>query len=289
VKRLVFSVAIVAAAFLVAVERAVADSPATGTGTNAVHYYVALGDSLAEGYQPYGQIDDGYADQLYRALETDDPNLQLEKLACGGETTSSMISGVMPWGGLGSRYFCGYRARKAQRAHGSQLADAVAFLHAHSQSISLITIDIGGNDVGLCVYVLDQSCLADALATVEQNLPVIVSALRMAAPGVPIVAMNYYDPFLAFWFAGPADALTANQMVAGQLNPALAHVYAAYSIPVADVAGAFSTADFTLQPSAVPLNVKRICDWTWMCAIGDLHPNAAGYSVIAQAFLDVLA
>jgi lysophospholipase L1-like esterase len=288
VKRLIFSVAIVAAAFLVAVERAVADAPATGTGTNAVHYYVALGDSLAEGYQPYGQIDDGYADQLYRALETDDPNLRLEKLACGGETTSSMISGVMPWGGLGSRYFCGYRARNAQLAHGSQLGDAVAFLHAHSQFVSLITIDIGGNDVGLCVYLLDESCLADALATVEQNLPVIVSALRMAAPGVPIVAMNYYDPFLAFWFADPADALTANQMVAGQLNAALEDVYAAYSVPVADVADAFSTADFTLQPSAVPLNVERICNWTWMCAIGDLHPNAAGYSVIAQAFQDVL-
>jgi lysophospholipase L1-like esterase len=287
-KRLIFSVATVAAAFLVAAQRAVADSPATGTDTNAAHYYVALGDSLAEGYQPYGSIDEGYADQLYGALKTNDPNLQLEKLACGGETTSSMISGLMPWGGLGSRYFCGYRARQAQLAHGSQLADAVAFLHAHSQFISLITIDIGGNDVGLCVYLLDQSCLADALATVKQNLPVIVSALRTAAPGAPIVAMNYYDPFLVFWFASPADALTANQMVAGQLNPALEHVYTAYSVPVADVAGAFSTADFTLAPSGVPLNVERICNWTWMCAIGDLHPNAAGYSVIAQAFEDVL-
>ncbi len=39
------------------------------TGTNAIHYYVALGDSLAEGYQPNGDVGHGYADQFYCAPE----------------------------------------------------------------------------------------------------------------------------------------------------------------------------------------------------------------------------
>jgi hypothetical protein len=84
---------------------ALADNLA-GTDTNAAHSYLALGDSLAEGFQPNGDLTHGYADQLYAALKADDPTMQLENLACGGETTSSMISGVEPTGSLGSRYFC---------------------------------------------------------------------------------------------------------------------------------------------------------------------------------------
>jgi lysophospholipase L1-like esterase len=266
---------------------ATADDPA-----NAVHYYIALGDSFAAGYQPNGDTGPdgmflhGYANQLYDALKANDPTLQLQNLACGGETTSSMISGEEVHF-AGSRSFCGYRSWHGHLAHGSQLDDVVAFLHAHSQFVSLITIDIGGNDVAQCVYSLDQACLDDALATVQQNLAVILSALREAAPGVPIVGMNYYDPLLAFWvFGDPAAAQLSGQMVV-QVNDVLGSVYGAAGIPVADVETAFSTTDWTFV-NGVPLNVERICEWTWMCSIFDLHPNTAGYGVIAQAFEQVL-
>jgi hypothetical protein len=57
------------------------------------------------------------------------------------------------------------------------------------------------------------------------------------------------------------------------------------------VAGAFSTDDLT-PVNGVPLNVLRICQWTWMCApapLGpDIHANTTGYGVIARAFEDVL-
>jgi lysophospholipase L1-like esterase len=266
--------------------------PSIATGerdTNAVHYYVALGDSLSQGFQPNGDGNHGYADQLYAALQAHDPTLQLVKLGCA-DSTSSMISGVYPWGSLGSRYFCGSRSQSSQLAHGSQLDDAVAFLHAHRQFVSLITVDIGGNDVAQCVYSLDQACLADALRAVNQNLPVILSALREAAPGVPIIGMNYYDPFLVFWFTDPTAAQTTEQMIVEQVNPTLEQIYADYSIPVADVETAFSTTDWTLV-NDIPRNVERICDWTWMCdpTYGpDLHANTAGYGVIAAAFEQVL-
>jgi lysophospholipase L1-like esterase len=104
---------------------------------------------------------------------------------------------------------------------------------------------------------------------------------------VPIVGMNYYDPLLVYWFTNPADAATANQMVVEQFNPTLEQVYTDYSVPVADVETAFSTTDWTLV-NGIPLNVERICEWTWMCSIFDLHANTAGYGVIAQAFEQVL-
>jgi lysophospholipase L1-like esterase len=295
-KRRLATIGVAVAAALVIAPRAAAAPAATPTAVaradhaSATHYYVALGDSLAEGDQPNGDVGQGYADQLYASLEADDHTLQLENLACGGETTSSMISGVEPTGNLGSRYFCAPPGpRREQLAHGSQLADAVAFLRAHSRFVSLITIDIAGNDVGLCVYQLDQACLADALMAVKQNLTVILSALRDAAPGVPIVGMNYYDPFLAFWFGDPNAAQTTEQMVV-QFNSVLGSVYGAVGDRVADVETAFSTTDWT-PVSGIPLNVLRICQWTWMCnpTYGpDLHANTTGYGEIAQAFLDAL-
>jgi lysophospholipase L1-like esterase len=103
---------------------------------------------------------------------------------------------------------------------------------------------------------------------------------------VPIVGMNYYDPLLVYWFTSPADAATANQMVV-QFNDVLHAVYDAAGVPVADAETAFSTTDWTLV-NGIPLNVERICEWTWMCSIFDLHANTAGYGVIAQAFEQVL-
>ena len=171
----------------------------------------------------------------------------------------------------------------------SQLAEAVSFLHAHRRFVSLVTIDIGGNDVLLCVLNGDQSCLDAALTPMSTNLATILSVLREAAgPEVPVVGMNYYDPFLAFWvFGDPAAAQLSEQMVV-QFNGVLDSVYGAAGDPVADVETAFSTTDFTPQADGLPLNVERICEWTWMCSIGDPDLNTAGYGVVAQTFEQVL-
>jgi hypothetical protein len=98
--------------------------------------------------------------------------------------------------------------------------------------------------------------------------------------------MNYYDPFLAYWFGSPGAAQLSEQMVA-QFNDVLE---SAYGPAVADVEGAFSTTDFTPQPpDGIPLDVLRICQWTKMCTSSpDVHPSTDGYGVIAQAFEQVL-
>jgi hypothetical protein len=68
-------------------------------------------------------------------------------------------------------------------------------------------------------------------------------------------------------------------------------------VPVADVAGAFDIADFgdTVEVPGVgpvPLSVANACAWTWFCQPPpkgpDIHPNTAGYGVIADAFEEVL-
>jgi lysophospholipase L1-like esterase len=259
---------------------ALALAPAAGAD-NGVDFYVSLGDSFAAGSQPAivadsDQTDQGYADQLYAKLRADAPKLRLVKLGCGGESTTSMIDGPSDaWPS------CDPRVYKSRYPHGTQLAEAVSFLHAHRGHLRLVTIDIGGNDV----------ISGGGVSAIQLNLPVIVAALRTAAgPDVPIVGMTYYNPFLAqVWFTtfdlGALEA-AADGLVG--FNDTLRSAYQAAGDPVADVEGAFSSTDTTPQPDGLPLDVERICQWTWACAAGDIHPNATGYAVIAEAFRQAL-
>ncbi|HEX9265927.1 MAG TPA: SGNH/GDSL hydrolase family protein [Candidatus Limnocylindria bacterium] len=248
---------------------------ATGTAASASAaptYYVSLGDSLAAGTQPgHFSTNESYTDQLFGDLHATRSTLQHVKLGCPGETTASMIAPDLPFEGRNAHDPCQY-------PHGSQLAEAVSFLHAHQKFVALVTIDIGPNDL----------FRGGGVPAIAANLPVILAALREAAgPGVPIIGMNFYDPFLApVWFTNPAGLGTEIAQAVG-LNNFFDAIYAAAGVPVADVEGAFSTT-VTTPVGGVPLDVVRICAWTWMCApapLGpDIHANVAGYHVIALAF-----
>ncbi len=183
----------------------------------------------------------------------------------------------------------------------SQLAAAVAFLEAHPGHVSLVTIDIGANDVDGCFNPAEtvaeiESCVAAALPTMATNLGEIVGALAAADRGGHIVGMNYYDPFLADWLSGSTGETLAegSAELAVAVNGELASVYAHFGVPVADIAGAFQTTNFNLIPFIrIPFNVALICAWTWMCAPAPygapnsaaIHANDLGYAVIAGTFL----
>ena len=286
---LLLSSAAAAVALLAAAAMPAAATARTGP---SVRYYLSLGDSLAQGVQPDSQgqsieTGQGYADDLFAHYSTRFPGLKLVKLGCPGETTTSMLTGA------GSP--CSYPA-------GSQLVQALAFIRAHRSAVVLITIDIGANDIDGCAAggVINQACVANGFAEAGSDLPKILGALRAAARGGTVIAgMNLYDPFLADYLTGPAGQAVAAQSVtlAVAFNSLLDADFKAFRIRVADVQDAFSTTDFadtTALPGAgtVPLNVARICEWTWMCApppVGpNIHPNQAGYQVIAAAFQHVI-
>ncbi|MDP9416317.1 MAG: SGNH/GDSL hydrolase family protein [Actinomycetota bacterium] len=242
-------------------------------------HYLALGDSLAVGVQPSGtDRSRGYVAHIHRALR-EDGEIGLTNLACSGETTTSLIEG-------GS---CSYDGAD------SQLEAAKRFLGANRDTTRLVTLDIGANDVTRCVGTrVDTACAAETFATVRRNLDRILRELRAAAgPRVRIVGMNYYDPFLAAWLEGSAGRTVARRSMelAREFNDQLEAVYAAYDADVADVERAFATTVTAAAPDegARPLNVARICRWTWMCTEHrDIHANDAGYRVIARTFLAVL-
>jgi lysophospholipase L1-like esterase len=247
---------------------------AAAAESQAPVYYLSLGDSLAAGTQPGREFtNEGYADQLAAALRTKMPTLRLVKLGCPGETTASMITPDLPFEGRNAHNACQY-------PHGSQLAEAVNFLHAHQRFVALVTIDIGPNDL----------FRGGGVPAIGANLPVILAALREAAgPGVPILGMNFYDPRLAqSWLVthpGDLGALAVEIANAVGFNNFIEALFAAAGDPVADVETAFRTTDTTLV-GTTPRDVVLVCAWTWICGPEqNIHANATGYGVIAGAFL----
>ena len=170
----------------------------------------------------------------------------------------------------------------------------MSFLQSHP--VALITLDIGANDVDHCVTAsgIDQNCFVEGVETVAANLPRIVAALRNAAgPNTPIIAMNYYDPFLAAWIQGSAGQTLAEESLTATnaFNGVIENAYQAFDVPVADVASAFNVNNFTLVPFInIPVNVFITLTWTWMAAPApygpDIHPDAIGYAAIAVAFVE---
>ena len=235
----------------------------------------------------------GYTEEVFKAIRGDFDQLRHIKLGCGGETVASMIDTTVAG-------FCLYPDGAFDTQ--SQLDVAVDFLAAHPGNVALITIDIGGNDVLACLdpttLLLDQGCLDQAFPAALADLGTVLTTLQEAAPGVPIVGMNYYDAFLGLWVLGPDARAVAvhNAPIVAALNAQLTAAYQSAGVPVADVAGAFDSDNFTdsvitKQWGEIPVNVANVCHGTWFCDdkyAFDVHANTAGYAVIAGAFLDVI-
>ena len=244
--------------------------------------YLALGDSLAAGFQPgRGDTSKGYVDDLWRTFASQIDGLGLRNVGCDGETSLSMITG--------NRSACRYAA-------GSQLDAAVAFLEGYPGQVAFITIDIGTNDFfERCLadtWLMERSCVVRVLPHVQARLARIFDALRTAAgPGVPIVSMTYFDPLLGLWGLTPGGRFLARASLRSfvAMNEGFATTYGDADVAVADVARTFQIDNFSdtvVVPGRgeLPLNVALTCRWTWFCRVGDPHPDETGYRRIAHTF-----
>lgn len=281
---------------------AAASAHATPHSHGGPRYYLALGDSLAQGVQPNAtgaslETSQGYPDQLAALLRTHAPSLKLVKLGCPGDTTGSMLTGH--GNDAAARLF------HCVRTGGSQLKAAERFLRAHHRrgEVALVTIDIGANDVDGCASVPTAqlgACITNGIASINHDLPLILAGLRKAAStGTKLAGMTLYDPVLAEYFSPDVTLrglATASVALLKQINAGLTTADSAAGFHTADVAGAFSTYDSTdMLPfggQSVPINVARVCSWTWICTPPpqgpNIHANQTGYAVIARTFAKVI-
>jgi lysophospholipase L1-like esterase len=251
--------------------------------------YLALGGSSSVGLQPTAgdpsgrPTPDGYADDLAIRWRRAWPGLRLTQLGCPGATTGTMLFG---------RGRCHY-------AGGSQLSAADHFLRTH-RTVRLLTVDVGFNDIRRCMVheVINQQCVSRGIELVDQQLPPILASVKEAAGhGVDIIGVGHYDPFVVAGLQGAAgrEFAAASVSAVEQLNTALRSIYDRFGVPMADVSAAFamaSTRAVVVHGTAEPENAARVCELTWMCAPRpygpNLHPNDAGYQVIAQTLSNLV-
>lgn len=292
-------VALVAASLVVGLLGATPASAGLDDVADQGTTYLALGDSVAAGtQQPEPFTDRGYANRLFPKLERNYDFEKLVNLSCPGDDSAEMIHGTSGASQYGSLCYGPFAVLPPGGS--SQLDAAVQYLTANPGEVGLITITIGANDVLACDPNSPdvELCLAEQLGQLAMNLPTIVASLQAAAPGVPIVAMNYYQPNLAFWIVDPAIAAAALALTP-VFNGTLAAVYGALGVPIADIEARFRTYE---THGNVPKNVRVICKFTLMCerhdgqyvlsdydpiAPGpqtDIHPSNRGHRKIAKKF-----
>lgn len=231
-------------------------------------FYLALGDSLAYGFQRNGVFNAGYVDDLSVRLTGIHSGITTVNFGCPGETTESFIV-----------VHCTSVLQPHDNYAGPQLTAALAFLQAQSGHVSPITFDLGGNDLddvlSGCLTQPDiASCISTilpgALALVAGHLDLILGQLRAAAPRSEIIVLEYYNPFALF----PSLAALTNFIV-GALNATIAQVASAHGARLAD---AFQPFNITPPPGG-------LCPLVWACvAPTDIHPTSAGYQLIADQF-----
>jgi lysophospholipase L1-like esterase len=233
-------------------------------------FYLALGDSLAFGYQQAKinanfPVEDpaafttGYVDVFSTSLRTVNPAIQTVNFGCPGETTVTFMSGGCPYTAPPFSF------RLHNSYPGDQLDAALAFLNAHRGQVSPITIDLGANDVDHCNF--DPSCIQAGISAVATNMHTILTALRGAAPSAEIIVMEYYNPFA---------------VIPGVTNVAVEALNAAIANDATEVGGRLADAftPFNLAPQPATL-----CTLTLFCtSLQDIHASDAGYKVIAQQF-----
>lgn len=258
--------------------------PAPGAGaTKPQRSYLALGDSLAFGYQQAkfnelfpsenpAAFDTGYVDDFGHFLLKTHRDASIVNDGCPGETTDSFIEGPCKYQ-LAFPLHHPYAGGPAS----SQLSDALAYLHANPGAVSPITLDIGANDAlsvieGTCK--LEAACIAAhapaLFAHVAANLGAILADLRGAAPQAKIVVLGLYNPFGSTIAGG--DELTA------ALNAAMRQVASSEAARFADPLPVFNPPGALEQPT--------ICLLTNMCTpLTDIHPTDLGYAVLAGLIL----
>ncbi|CAN5192158.1 hypothetical protein BH23ACT9_BH23ACT9_37820 [soil metagenome] len=211
---------------------------------------LALGDSLAANVG-VARAAEGYVSRFHRAVaQRDGVAYGLRNLGRPGETSGSLVTG-------------------------GQLQAAEQVLNA--RTAAYVTLDIGAND--LLGHLQSPACsndlrsaaceqlVAETVASYRTNLEAVLDRLVPAADGAQIVLLTFYNPFSLG--LGPTDEEAASSAHIARMNAVAAEIASARGVLVAD--------GFT------PLQQTTAATTGMLAPTPDIHPNSAGYDVLATA------
>ena len=244
------------------------------------HTYLALGDSVAFGYNPL-LVAGGFAGNPnvfvgYPEIVAGSLGMQDVNASCPGETTGGFISTTN-----GQDYRClTYRYTYNFPLHvnytTSQLDYAIAYLLAH-HDVRLITMDIGANDVFKAACTTT-ACFASVLAGIEANLRFIYGQIRNVAHyHHALVTLTYYSLTYDKASADATQMLNAPIIAATQaFGGTVASGFDAFQGPAHAAGDSSCAAGLLIVLNASPL----VCD---------VHPTPLGRDLLANAVVNAVA
>ncbi len=279
--------------------------------------YLALGDSLAFGYQqakvnacagtgctsPDTQFSTGYVDVFGQLFGANTLGVNTVNLGCPGETSVTLVNATNATTGCTTYPFAIHDNHPGK----TQLQAAVDTLQRFGKRVSPITVGIGANDVlglvrntcttaGVISITCVQANAPATFATVNQNLDTTLSTLRQAG-GVKheIIVVGLYNPLYPAIYqqtfgqvlaaggsqaqaaAAAAQAGAGTDALAAQLNSLQSATAAKYRAVFADPLPVFN-------PQGNPqVELGTICTLTAVCGpLQDIHPTDSGYAALAN-------
>lgn len=223
-------------------------------------WYLAVGDSVTSGFTvdpSRAGVNSAWALQLQPLLAASGRAWSLYDTACPSERTATYYT------------LCPGRAAVPFLAATSQHDAAMGAIAAHRATLHAVFVDLGSND--LLDGLRHGATVAQMTASLSAALTRVVTDLHGAAPSVPVILCNFYDPF--------ANLQPATRAELVQVNAAVAAVARATGARLADFYSAIDTSTAIPDPS--------LCLYV-DCAHGDVHPTVAGHARLARAALAAL-
>ncbi len=239
--------------------------------------YVALGDSVAFGYQEPQVLPTpnyrsagsfpGYPKQIGTAL-----HLRVANFSCPGETAASLINASAPSNGCENVY------RRAFPLHvryaGSQLPAAVNYLRAHP-GVRLVSLMIGANDLFRCQGApggCTAARLRTTLASISANVRRTLSAVRGRAGYLgQIVIVKYFS---LNYSSAVLNGFSA------KLNRAQDTAARPFHVRIADGFGEFRSASVRFSSNPCLAGLLTQLGSYGNCGV---HPSYAGQALLAKA------
>ncbi|MEK5040546.1 S-layer homology domain-containing protein [Sporosarcina sp. FSL K6-3457] len=152
--------------------------------------YLALGDSLAAGIDPNGELGNGYPDYLAESIKAQGVLSSYNKgFSYPGYTTTNVLEDL--------------KANVTKDVYGDGYPEKTAQLHSSIASAEIITLSVGANDAlaSLNINPDTGAITADPLqlvATIQKigaNTKEILSHIQQLNPDAKVYVMGYYNPF----------------------------------------------------------------------------------------------